>query len=39
MAPKMLIWDWNGTIVDDADLCLAIENELLRERNMPEITQ
>ena len=39
MKPKLLIWDWNGTILDDADLCLAIENELLRERGMPEITK
>lgn len=39
MQPKLLIWDWNGTILNDAGLCLALENELLRERNMPEITQ
>ncbi|MBQ6235545.1 MAG: HAD family hydrolase [Clostridia bacterium] len=39
MHPKLLIWDWNGTIIDDADLCLALENELLRERGMPEITE
>lgn len=39
MTPKLLIWDWNGTIIDDTDLCLEIENELLRERDMPEITK
>lgn len=39
MQPKLLIWDWNGTIIDDADLCLALENELLRERGMTEITK
>jgi phosphoglycolate phosphatase len=39
MDPKLLIWDWNGTIVDDTDLCLEIENELLRERGMREITK
>ena len=39
MRPKLLIWDWNGTILDDTGLCLAIENELLRERGMPEITE
>ena len=39
MEPKLLIWDWNGTILDDADLCLTLENELLRERGMPEITK
>ena len=39
MEPKLLIWDWNGTILDDADLCFSIENEMLRERKMPEITK
>ncbi len=39
MLPKLLIWDWNGTILDDAALCLELENEVLRERNMPEITE
>ena len=39
MLPKLLIWDWNGTILDDAKLCLEIENELLHERGMPEITR
>ncbi len=39
MQPKLLIWDFNGTILDDADLCLAIENEMLAERGMPTITK
>ncbi len=39
MAVKLLIWDWNGTILDDAALCLELENELLRERGMQEITR
>ena len=26
---KTLIWDYNGTILDDLDLCLKIENEML----------
>lgn len=39
MTPKLLIWDWNGTILDDTDLCIAIENELLSERGMPGITK
>ena len=39
MLPKLLIWDWNGTILDDLDLCLAIENELLSERGMKPITR
>ena len=39
MTPKLLIWDWNGTIIDDTDLCITIENELLCERGMREITK
>ena len=36
--PQVLIWDWNGTVLDDWSLCFAIENEMLRERGMREIT-
>lgn len=39
MQPKLLIWDFNGTILDDVDLCLEIENELLKERGMPTIAK
>lgn len=39
MTPRLLIWDWNGTILDDTDLCVTIENELLRERGMPTVTK
>ena len=39
MSLQLLIWDWNGTILDDWKLCLAIENELLTERGMPCITE
>ena len=38
MRPKLLIWDFNGTILDDVDLCLALENEMLMERGMPMIS-
>jgi len=31
---KILIWDFNGTIIDDAQLCLDIENEMLKNRGM-----
>lgn len=31
---KVIIWDYNGTIIDDIDLCVDIENHMLRERNM-----
>ncbi len=31
---KILIWDYNGTLLDDAALCLEIENQMLAERHM-----
>ena len=31
---KTLIWDFNGTILDDLQLCLSIENEMLKKREM-----
>jgi phosphoglycolate phosphatase len=32
---RHLVWDWNGTLLDDTALCIAIMNELLRERGLP----
>ena len=37
MRPKLLVWDWNGTILDDMELTYAIENEMLRARGLTEI--
>lgn len=33
-----VIWDWNGTLFDDAWLCVETINELLRRRGLPEVT-
>jgi phosphoglycolate phosphatase len=33
-----IIWDWNGTLFDDAWLCVEIMNMLLQKRNKPPIT-
>lgn len=33
---KTVIWDFNGTIIDDAWLCLAIENKMLKDRGMKQ---
>jgi phosphoglycolate phosphatase len=33
-----IIWDWNGTLFDDAWLCIEIMNALLRQRNLPPMT-
>ena len=27
-----ILWDWNGTLVDDIDLCISVTNELLTRR-------
>lgn len=33
-----IIWDWNGTLLDDVHLCVQIGNKLLQKRNMPTVT-
>tara|TARA_Y100001936_G_C16022519_1_gene640373 strand:+ start:337 stop:984 length:648 start_codon:yes stop_codon:yes gene_type:complete len=34
---KYIIWDWNGTLIDDAWLFVEIMNEELKERMLPQI--
>ena len=34
MKPELLIWDWNGTIFDDAEVCKTIANTMLEERGI-----
>lgn len=31
-----VLWDWNGTLLDDLELNLSVENELLRRRGLLE---
>jgi len=38
MKYKHIIWDWNGTLVDDAWLCVEIMNNILEKRNLNSIT-
>lgn len=35
---KHVIWDWNGTLFDDVELCSNIMNQLLEEANLPKIS-
>lgn len=35
---EYILWDWNGTVVDDFSSNLALINHLLRERELPVIT-
>ena len=37
MKPELLIWDWNGTILEDASVCKTIANIMLAERNIPTL--
>lgn len=37
MPKRCVIWDWNGTLFDDLDVCIQVENELLAERGLPPI--
>lgn len=34
---KSIIWDWNGTLLNDIELCIKSINILLKNRNIPEI--
>ncbi len=38
LKPRHVIWDWNGTLVDDAWLCVEIVNELLVRRGLAPTT-
>jgi len=34
---ETIIWDWNGTILDDVDICILAMNQMLSKRNMANI--
>lgn len=34
---KVIIWDFNGTLIDDIDVALASVNDMLTRRNLPTI--
>jgi len=38
MKYKHVIWDWNGTLVDDTWLCVEIMNKSLEKRKLKKIT-
>lgn len=35
---KYIVWDWNGTIIDDVGIALDAVNDMLREKKRLEIT-
>jgi hypothetical protein len=34
MTIETIIWDWNGTLLNDSHLSLSTINRLLKERNL-----
>jgi phosphoglycolate phosphatase len=34
-----LVWDWNGTLLDDMDICIGSMNRMLARRNLPPLTR
>jgi phosphoglycolate phosphatase len=34
-----IIWDWNGTLLDDLQLCLNVINTLLSKRQLPKVSK
>ena len=34
---RYIMWDWNGTLLDDLQINFEIENDLLRKRGLPEM--
>jgi phosphoglycolate phosphatase len=38
-AVKHIIWDWNGTLLDDLDLCINIINPMLVKRGLDTVTK
>lgn len=35
---RHVVWDWNGTLLDDSALCVHCMNTLLRSRRLPKLT-
>ncbi|SJZ40107.1 HAD family hydrolase [Anaerorhabdus furcosa] len=34
---KMMIWDWNGTLLNDAECCFHVLNDLCKKRNLKQL--
>lgn len=34
---KTVVWDWNGTLLDDVEVCIETVNAMLRQRNLPAL--
>jgi len=38
MTEKLIIWDWNGTLLNDVEVCVDCMNQMLRKRGMKLLT-
>ena len=38
MRYQQVIWDWNGTLLDDKDICVDIMNRILSRRALPPLS-
>ena len=38
MRPQFCVWDWNGTLLDDVQLCVDTMNAMLEKRGLPLLT-
>jgi len=36
---QAIIWDWNGTLLNDLDVCINAMNRMLKKRNYPLLTE
>ena len=36
---SIIIWDWNGTLLDDVSICIDIMNEILGRRGLDKLTR
>lgn len=36
---KCVIWDWNGTLLDDMGVCISVMNRVLGRRGLPELDE
>lgn len=36
MRPELILWDWNGTLLDDVQLCVDALNRLLARYGYPQ---
>jgi phosphoglycolate phosphatase len=37
MTGMWIVWDWNGTLLDDVDACVSALNDMLSRRSLPNV--